>query len=631
MIKSLFVFLMISISSFSVLAQNYLDSLTTISDFNKLSGRPLSNKYGQINAVKVVLDLKSGRIFYLNADVYKYHHEFCSAVLGNDTYLSYFNKYNYSTNPKRKFLLGNLNFIKTTNTYFLELSPTDQMPLHLINQFFSKVKASTYLDQNLQFIINSNRLQLQADSLQQTIATINTSDLYKGLTYQAISKSENDGVFRIVNNLQKELNLLKPTDIILLNETPIFLPQVAGIIVTEFQTPLSHLAILGQNRHIPIMAYTHAFTDSMLTQLNGKPVNLNVNSDTFSLKAIPKIDTKSHNPKEIKLKFNLEVDTLIPIQNLSKKSYKYIGNKANNFATLFRLSKNANFKTPESAFAIPFFFYHQHTSKKAIQAQIDQLLLIKNNDVSNDSIKVLLKGIRTEILNTPINKKLLLDIEKMISQLGDYTRFRFRSSTNAEDASGFSGAGIYTSKTGILNSSNKPIDVAIKKVWASLWNYSAFMEREYYHINHSHAFMGILAHRSFPNEEVNGVAITKNLYRDNSYGFVVNTQLGNENVVKPKSGVICDQIICYPATLNNMYDENNTIEIITVSSLSIGNLLMKPDEILNLANQLEKIKKHFYYSPYKGGEYIDFAMDIEFKLDGESRQLYIKQARIFND
>ena len=622
---------MISISSFSTLAQNYLDSLTTISEFNKLSGLPLSNKYGQINAVKVVLDLKSGRIFYLNANVYKYHHEFCAEVLGNDTYLSYFNKYNYSTDPKRKYLLGNLNFVKTTNTYFLELSPTDQMPLQLINQFFSKVISSTYLDKNLQFIINSNRLQLQTDSLQQTIPTINTSDLYAGLTYQAISKSENDGILRFVSNLKKELNLLKPTDIIVLNETPIFLPQVAGIIVTEFQTPLSHLAILGQNRHIPIMAYTHAFSDTTLTNLNGKPISLNVTSDTFSIKLIEKIETKSYTQKEIKLKFNLEMDSIIPIQDLSKKSYKYVGNKANNFAILFRLSKNGHFKTPESAFAIPFFYYHQHTSKKTIQSQIDHLLLIKNKGISNDSIKALLKGIRKEILRAPINANLIYDIEKLTAQLGDHTRFRFRSSTNAEDASGFSGAGIYTSKTGIINSSQKPIDVAIKKVWASLWSYSAFMEREYYHINHSHAFMGILAHRSFPNEEVNGVAITKNLYRENSYGFVINTQLGNENVVKPKPGVICDQFICYPTSLNNMYDENNTIEIITVSSLSNGNLLMKPDEILNLANQLEKIKKHFYYSPYKGGEYMDFAMDIEFKLNGESRQLYIKQARIFND
>ena len=234
-------------------------------------------------------------------------------------------------------------------------------------------------------------------------------------------------------------------------------------------------------------------------------------------------------------------------------------------------------------------------------------------------------------MKTPIDPKLLKSVAQMITQSGPYRRMRFRSSTNAEDAHGFSGAGLYDSKTGILFSTEKPIDRAIKKVWASLWNYHAFMEREYFNIEHSNVYMGILAHRSFPSEHVNGVAITKNLYRYGYFGFIVNAQIGNENVVKPKPGVICDQIVCYPNTLNNMYDEHHTIEIITTSNLNNGNLVMSPEEIYNLANQLNVIKKHFFYTPYRGGEYLHFGMDVEFKIDGDHRELYIKQARPFND
>jgi hypothetical protein len=120
------------------------------------------------------------------------------------------------------------------------------------------------------------------------------------------------------------------------------------------------------------------------------------------------------------------------------------------------------------------------------------------------------------------------------------------------------------------------------------------------------------------------------LYRDSYFGYVVNAQKGNESVVKPSKGVISDQFICYPTTLNNMYDENETIEIITTSNLSDGTLLMTEAEIRNLANQLEKIKKYFYNQTLKTEAVPQFAMDIEFKIDGDQRDLYIKQVRRFN-
>ena len=73
---------------------------------------------------------------------------------------------------------------------------------------------------------------------------------------------------------------------------------------------------------------------------------------------------------------------------------------------------------------------------------------------------------------------------------------------------------------------DRPMDEAMKKVWASLWSYGAYMERQYFGINQRTVYMGILVHRSFPEEQINGVAITKNLYRDSYFGYVVNAQKG---------------------------------------------------------------------------------------------------------
>jgi phosphoenolpyruvate synthase/pyruvate phosphate dikinase len=196
---------------------------------------------------------------------------------------------------------------------------------------------------------------------------------------------------------------------------------------------------------------------------------------------------------------------------------------------------------------------------------------------------------------------------------------------------GFSGAGIYTSKTGEIGNPKKPIDKAIRKVWSSLWSYNAFMEREAFNIDHSSVAMGILVHRSFPDEAVNGVAITSNLYRNEYMGFVVNAQLGDESVVQPNGDIQCDQFICYPDETAAAYGKSEGgIDIINYSSLNNGKLVMTNDEIQELANTLENIKRRYLRNHYIKTSYFHFALDLEFKLDKDTRKLYIKQMRIYN-
>lgn len=58
---------------------------------------------------------------------------------------------------------------------------------------------------------------------------------------------------------------------------------------------------------------------------------------------------------------------------------------------------------------------------------------------------------------------------------------------------------------------------------------------------------------------------------------------------------------------------------------------MTDEEIQHLANQLEIIKKYFAGEDIDPWTYTRLGLDIEFKLDGEFRQLYIKQVRPYND
>ena len=58
---------------------------------------------------------------------------------------------------------------------------------------------------------------------------------------------------------------------------------------------------------------------------------------------------------------------------------------------------------------------------------------------------------------------------------------------------------------------------------------------------------------------------------------------------------------------------------------------MTEKEIKHLANQLEHIKRYYALRHMMGGSYLDFGLDLEFKLQGPKRELYIKQLRLYND
>lgn len=496
-----------------LMAQTSLPKLTSQKDFSDFSGLPLTEKYEQVTSIKVVYDIMSKNLYYINSKHFRYHHEFCAQEFNNDLDLESFNNLNYSNDPNRKFLLGNINYYKTLDFYALELSPVDLMTTENILLFWKNITSTTFIGNKLKLLINSSRLLTESESLSNLIPLLSPSEIYKNINYQAISKHNACGVLHFIRDLDEEKNGISPMDILVLNNTPLSLPTVSGVIINEFQTPLSHLTILGQNRNIPIAAYKKAFSDSSLIKLDQHKVCFTVSTDTFSLKPINKLSNSKKKIKAIQVKYDLQADSLIDVSGLTKKSYLYTGHKAGNFGLLYQLSKKNKFLVPEGAFVIPFYFYQQHILRSNAKTLIPYLLNHQNELKSNDSIKQILRAIRNTINTTPIDSSLIAAIETKVKKHPEFTNLRFRSSTNAEDAEGFSGAGLYTSKTGILNDKTESFEKAIKNVWASLWTYEAFTEREYYRIDHRRVFMGILVHRSFPNEDVNGVAITKNLYR----------------------------------------------------------------------------------------------------------------------
>ena len=616
-----FLFVLTSLS-----AQRFSASLPNYEAYKAFRGKPLSDKFSNIESVKVIYDLRKQKMYYFNSSIILLHYDFVVNYLGYSHDLEVFNNENYSNTEKnRDFLLGNLNHIKGTDKWIFELAASDHMPLPLIERFFTMVKNSTFIGEKLKFYLNNPEMMNWFQREEFKIPCVKSDYIFGELKYQEVVRGSNIGILRQYKI--KDLETVKPSsdEIIILDGTPDILPNVRGIIVNELQTPLSHLVLLGKNRKIPIMAYTDIEKDNNIKKLLSKKVELKIEVDTFFIKeTTKKIPTKSPGKKK-KLIIDNSVTELVNLSEIPKKGINYIGSKAQNMAYLIAISKEISFKVPENAHAIPFYYYTKHIQNPAISPLIAELLAFPQQD-SAVWINKQLKKIRDAIKKESIDPELISKLNIAFKD-AKFKNFRFRSSTNAEDLDDFNGAGLYDSKTGIIGDSIKTFEKAIKQVWASVWNEASYNERELFGIDQQNIAMGVLVHRSFPDELANGVIITKNIFRENFPGITVNVQKGENSVVKPEKGEICEQFVAYH--FNDGKDETDfDIDYTSNSNLNDNEPLLTRKEMSNLYDVSKKIETKMYRYWRKNQFH---PVDIEFKIVGEKRDLYIKQVRPFND
>jgi pyruvate,water dikinase len=625
MLKQIYSFIFFIVFS-TLSAQNYKSNLSDYQAYKAFKGKPLSDKFSNIESVKVVYDLKNKKIYYFNSTLVRLHYDFVTDFLGYGKGLDVFNDDNYSDIEKnRDYLLGNLNHIKGTDKWVFELAASDHMPISLIEHFYNLVTKSTFIGSDLKFYLNNPEKIEWFQENKFKIPCVKSNYIFNEITYQEVVSGSTIGILKQYKIKELATSTPNSDEIIILDGTPDVLPNVKGIIVNELQTPLSHLVLLGKNRKIPIMAYTTAFKDQNIKNLISKKVELKIAIDTFYIKeSNKKMPQKAIKKKKILLIDNT-VTNLVNLEKIPKKGVNYIGSKAQNMSYLIAISKEIPFKTPENAHAIPFYFYTNHVQKKSISPLIKELLAYPHKD-SIQWITNQLKKIRDAIKKEPINPELIAKLNDAFKN-ASFKNFRFRSSTNAEDMADFNGAGLYDSKTGIMGDSIKTFEKAIKQVWASTWNEASYMERELFGIDQQNIAMGVLVHRSFPDELSNGVVITKNIFRENFSGVTVNVQKGENSVVKPEKGEICEQFVIYHFNYGTSPDDFE-VDYTSNSNLNNNEPLLTRKEISNLFLVTKKIETKMFRYWRKN---LFHPVDIEFKIVGKNRDLYIKQVRPFND
>jgi pyruvate, water dikinase len=620
-----------------------LPALRSKADFMLLAGPPLTLKYGAMRSVKVVLDLPDSALYYVHSRRYPLHYDFSAQQLGFRAGQVLYNQWNYSQSKLRRFVLGTLNQFGGGG-YALEFFPMDDISGAQMAMLYRRVRATVPTPDSVRVLVSTPEQERRLREAAPAVPRLTPDQAYQAQTFQPLVAARAYGYLRRVPHDSVLAAGLGPNDILLTDGSPPDLPPVAGLLTTAFQTPLSHLNLLSQNRGTPFAAWRGAWVDAGLLNFTGQLVRLTVTADTFRIEPAKLADaqaawaTRNQAPLRA-LRLDVRPHGLVDLTKAAYGDVKLIGGKAANFSELLKVevSRNEPLPVPEGAFAIPFCFYWQHVERNGIRAALDSLWTDAGAMADSRRLTARLRLIQARIRRAPLDPALVRLIEARVKEKGLNPRLRFRSSTNAEDIEGFNGAGLYDSQTGVIgrpDSARKSVAQAIRTVWASLWEPRAVQERQLYHLDQRTVAMGVLVHRSFPEEAVNGVALTRNVYNNFNAGYVVNVQVGETSVVKPPPGVRCDQLIVYdvlrlpfshspafPVTAEYLDRSNQTTNAQPV---------MTDAEIRRLADCLAALKRHYHQhvsGSWSGLPYDELALDVEFKLDGPERKLYIKQAR----
>ncbi|MFN8020253.1 MAG: PEP/pyruvate-binding domain-containing protein [Acidimicrobiales bacterium] len=400
--------------------------------------------------------------------------------------------------------------------WLLELEYSDVVTPEHIAQFFDRLRPVLPADvwDRLEWVIRSPQHeqvaeQMAAGSLPYGDRVVQYSDLVPAGQVGVYSEGITAGRLLYVGDDGADLASATPTDIVVTEHVPDWLPQAAALITSDPQTPLAHVSLLARNRRIPDVSRSGVHVDAGIRQaarvrayaiVLARDGRLTValitkeqyaawqRGDDIAPLSLPAVDTSSM-PLVVDLTAEAarlssggltadEVDRWVPV----------IGGKATGFLTLL---STPGIDPPPTPLAITVRPYLEHLAplRSTIAAVLDdpsmdddprvRWLVLEGDDdyadvFASDSDAAFAEqfladhpegtplgdvlaagGVREYVEDAPIDPATLRAITDQLERTyGDYaetTGLRFRSSSSVEDVEGFNGAGLYTSYTGYLH------------------------------------------------------------------------------------------------------------------------------------------------------------------------------------
>ena len=507
--------------------------------------------------------------------------------------------------------------------YLYQFQPMDTYPFGHVARSYEVLAASmALLDDNLAYYPMPRRAlplyhrerALYDDS---RINVVLREDILPDVPFSPLNVGDGYGFLRLMSMEERP----DPRDVVIYETIPNELSRVAGLITTVPQTPLSHVNLRAVQDGVPNAFIRDALDDGDIDDLIGTYVHYSVTADGYSIRAATPAEVEayfaaSRPPGTQTPERDLTVTQITDLDDIGFDDWNAFGVKAANVAVLRTLGFPDG--TVPDGFAVPFYFYDEFMKHNGFYDDIEEMLEDPDFQSDYDTQEKELKKLRKKIKKGETPDWIIDALEEMHATYPEGQSLRYRSSTNNEDLPGFSGAGLYDSKTQDPEETEEDgIDKSIKGVWASLWNFRAFTEREFHRIDHMATAMGVLVHPNYSDELANGVAVSFDPIYGTEGSYYVNTQLGEDLVTNPDAHSVPEEILL---DLSGSYTT-----LVTSNQVPGGQLLMSDAQIDQLRRYLQDIHDHFE-GLYNPGPDEPFAMEIEFKITSDD-VLSIKQAR----
>ena len=269
-------------------------------------------------------------------------------------------------------------------------------------------------------------------------------------------------------------------------------PIPAALLLRRATSPASHLAILSQSLGIPA-AIVPGWDAAPWA---GKRVAVEFGPKSLSIEPTEERAAKRP-PSRLRLPGTLAPAPLRDLYELRGGDSVRYGAKAANLGETWN-ARIEGLAVPEG-FAVPFHDYAAFLRENGLQELARRAATLEAADAA--LLGELRRRIEEGKLPAELEKRLR---EKLAERLKGRPVF-VRSSTNAEDLPGFTGAGLHKTVPNVRSADE--VLRALREVWASLWNERAFEARRRFGIDQRTAFAGALIQAAVDSDAA-GVMLT---------------------------------------------------------------------------------------------------------------------------
>lgn len=588
--------------------------------FDRLAAASFSGSRSPMPHVLFVIDrAEQDRVHYFSPRRFRLHRDFVNAAYMSLERSDAFYERNYS-NDERRFLMGTIVWQTGLGRYTFEVNEGDRISTRLVALAAKRLSATFHAPLAFRAVTDG---QAEAGRAVAGLDVVDSRELFGDQVYLAINPGSGVGILRIVDRITPD-TFIDRNEIVVLTSPQVSLPPVAGILSTVPPSPLSHLNVLARSWGIP-----NAFArgaDETYRALLGKFVRFEARADGFSIRLADAGEIVAAAKREyahtelITPRADLVFDRLTPLADQHAADSVRFGAKSANLGEVAR-SRLPGFEVP-AGFTVPFSWYARFVRESGIEVEVFEMLDDErfNHDIPYRRQR--LAAMRSRIESAPIPPSMAdAIIAKAREMFGEDGLF-VRSSTNAEDLPGFSGAGLYSTVPNVRG--REALLAAVRVVWASIWNDRAYEARAAAGMSHL-VYPAVLVQRGM-NAESAGVLVTTNPFDEGDRGAVfVNAKRGlgirvvdgyrvaEQILYNPRRDVV--RVLTRSADDTALtFDAAGGVREIRVEP---GRTVLTDDLARRLAKVARSIERHLKVGP----------LDIEWLTIGD--RIYIVQARPF--